>query len=53
MFETAGQAVPDYEPGRWRISTRHEGQAWEINVEPDLTEQLLVVITAYPVWSLA
>lgn len=36
--------------GRWVIETRHRGKAWEIIVEPDFERQLLVVVTAYPVW---
>jgi predicted TIM-barrel fold metal-dependent hydrolase len=36
--------------GRWVIETRHRGRAWEVIVEPDLERQLLVVVTAYPVW---
>jgi len=34
---------------RWIIETRHRGHHWEVIVEPDPAEQLLVVITAYPV----
>ena len=33
---------------RWIIETRHRGRAWEVIVEPDVAERLLVVITAYP-----
>jgi len=38
----------DIVKGRWVILTRHRRQAWEVIVEPDSTEELLVVITAYP-----
>jgi hypothetical protein len=34
--------------GRWVIRTRHRRRPWEVIVQPDLAENLLVVITAYP-----
>ena len=34
--------------GRFVIETRHRGRGWEVVVEPDHTELLLVVVTAYP-----
>lgn len=40
----------DIVDGRWTIMTRHSQHPWEIIVEPDSTSNLLVVITAYPVW---
>lgn len=39
----------DDEPGRWVIESSHDGTAWEVIVEPDLSLRQLVVITAYPV----
>jgi hypothetical protein len=36
--------------GRWVIETRHRGRGWEVIVEADWERQLLVVVTAYPVW---
>ena len=36
-------------PGRWIVQTTHELASWEVIVEPDLEDTLLVVITAYPV----
>jgi hypothetical protein len=38
----------DIVQGRWVIQTRHRKRPWEVIVEPDLAENLLVVITAYP-----
>lgn len=35
---------------RWIIETRHRGRVWEIIVEPDSDEKLLVIVTAYEVW---
>lgn len=36
--------------GRWVVMTRHSQRPWEVIVEPDSTSNLVVVITAYPVW---
>ena len=33
---------------RWIIQTRHGTRPWEVIVEPDPLEEVLVVITAYP-----
>lgn len=49
MMEHATAYHRDVVQGRWVIETRHRRQRWEVIVEPDLTVQLLVVITAYPV----
>jgi hypothetical protein len=32
------------------MDDRRHGRAWEVIVEPDQERQLLVVVTAYPVW---
>jgi hypothetical protein len=50
MLEQAGQYREDVVGGRWVIETRHRGKAWEVIVEPDPERQLLVVVTAYPLW---
>lgn len=50
MLETASGYREDVVEGRWIIETRHRGRAWEVIVEPDGERQLLVVVTAYPVW---
>jgi len=49
MLEDASGLRPDVEAGRWVVTTRHRRRAWEIVVEPDEAERVLVVITAYPV----
>lgn len=36
--------------GRWIIRTRHQHRDWEVIVEPDPEDELLVVVTAYEVW---
>jgi hypothetical protein len=35
--------------GRFVIRTRFRGRAWEVVVEPDELDHLLVIVTAYPV----
>jgi len=40
----------DIVEGRWIIVSQHRYHPWEIIIEPDFLEKLLVVITAYPVW---
>lgn len=50
MLERVSGYHEDVVEGRWVIETRHRGKAWEVIVEPDWERQLLVVVTAYPVW---
>ena len=50
MLQEARTCNPDIEPGRWAVEAQHDGELWEIIVEPDEALQLLVVITAYPVY---
>jgi hypothetical protein len=49
MLERADGYRPDVVEGRWVIKTRQRRANWEIIVEPDFEDELLVVITAYPV----
>jgi hypothetical protein len=48
MLEGANDYGRDTVDERWVIETRHDGQSWEVIVEPLTSEQLLLVITAYP-----
>lgn len=48
MMEHATGRRPDVEPGRWIVETMHAGGVWQIIVEPDTIDELLVVI-AFPV----
>ncbi len=50
MLERANGFYPSAAERRWVIKTRHKRKSWEVIVEPDLEEQLLVVVTAYPVY---
>jgi hypothetical protein len=49
MLEGMSSYRADVVEGRWVIEARLRGQKWEVIVEPDMTEELLVVITAYPI----
>jgi hypothetical protein len=49
MLEHALRYRPDAVDGRWVIDVRHGRRRWEIIVEPDDIEHLLVVVTAYPI----
>jgi len=50
ILETASGYRPDVVDGRWVIETRDAGGSWEVIVEPDDMLELLVVVTAFPVW---
>lgn len=49
MMERATGWEPANEPGRFKIRTRRDENAWHVIVEPDKDIELLVVITAYRV----
>lgn len=49
MLEDATALLPNIEPGRWTAATRHDGRTWEVILEPVFDEQIVVVVTAYPV----
>ena len=49
MLEHAEGYHADVVEGRWVIETRHSRKDWEVIVEPDNEQKLLVVVTAYPV----
>ena len=49
MLEDATGYHPNHEEGRFAIETFRDGRVWEIIVEPDEQEQILVVVTAYPI----
>lgn len=51
MMEMSLRIREDNEPGRWIVEASHESHAWEVIVEPDWTDQVLKVITGYPVES--
>jgi len=49
MLEHARGYHPDVVEDRFLVETRFRGKAWEVVVEPDETDHLLVVVTAYGV----
>ncbi len=49
MLEHAASFRTDVVQGRFVIRTRLRGRQWEVVVEPDEVEHLLVVVTAYGV----
>ena len=49
MLERAAGYRPDLVEGRFVIEARSKGKKWEVVVEPDQVEHLLVVVTAYGV----
>ena len=48
MMEHASGLHKDDEPGRWVVEAKRDSESWEVIVEPDMVDKLLVVITAYP-----
>ena len=49
MIEVAQSLGVGKAPGRWIVRTSHLGEAWEVVVEPDELDRVIVVITAYKV----
>jgi len=49
MLRGAKSYHRDVVEGRWLIDTAHRRHHWQVIVEPDTIDHLLVVITAYPV----
>ncbi|HVZ33042.1 MAG TPA: DUF4258 domain-containing protein [Polyangiaceae bacterium] len=49
MLQRAITYGPDVCEGRFAIDTRHNGKPWQVIVEPDAEDLLLVVVTAYAV----
>ncbi|MCI0695362.1 DUF4258 domain-containing protein [candidate division KSB1 bacterium] len=49
MLTRATNYYPDDVAGRWVIETKHFRKEWEVIVEPDFDNQLLVLVTAYKV----
>jgi hypothetical protein len=46
MMEVANGLRSGSSPGRWNVETVHHGDAWEVVVEPDELDRVIVVITA-------
>jgi len=39
----------DVESGRWVVETVHDSEPWEVVVEPDPVDRIVVVVTTYKV----
>lgn len=50
MLRQATSYREDVVEDRWIIESRHKRRVWEVVVEPDSDAELLVVVTAYPIW---
>jgi hypothetical protein len=48
MLHRAASHRPDHVRGRFVIEASHRGRAWDVVVEPDEEDRLLVVVTCYP-----
>lgn len=51
MIEVAETIRSAATKGRWIVETAHDGDSWEVIVEPDERDRVIVVITAYRVTS--
>ena len=49
MLEDATTITPDPDPGRWRVIAQFRGTPWAVILEPDLDENIIVVITAFEI----
>ena len=47
MLQHAAGYQPDHVPGRFVIRTTRKGRTWQVIVEPDEENEVLVVITTY------
>lgn len=49
MLDGAGGFHENQEEGRFVIETTHNGGPWAVIVEPSPSDEVLIVVTAYPV----
>ncbi|HEV2949976.1 MAG TPA: hypothetical protein VGX70_21545 [Gemmataceae bacterium] len=49
MLESATGYYENHEEGQLAIESKHDGRPWEIIAEPIPEDQILVIVTAYPV----
>ena len=47
MLDSANRIRKDSLEGRWIVETTHRGTNWEVILEPDVEDTLLVVVTAF------
>ncbi len=49
MRDNAFNFLDNDEEGRFLIETRQDGRRWNVIVEPSSADEVLIVVTAYPV----
>ncbi|MCA8912130.1 MAG: DUF4258 domain-containing protein [Planctomycetes bacterium] len=49
MIEEHASVREDHEEGRWIVVAMHGGSEWEVVLEPDPVDEVIVLVTAYPV----
>jgi len=47
MLVRPADLQPDHFPGRWLAECRVRGETWHVVVEPDVDDEVIVVVTAY------
>jgi Domain of unknown function (DUF4258) len=48
MLEEATGFFDNHEEGRFVVETTHDGRRWAVIVEPSPADEVLIVVTAYP-----
>jgi Domain of unknown function (DUF4258) len=48
MLDSATDFYDNPEEGRFVVETRHDGRNWAVIVEPSPADEVLIVVTAYP-----
>ena len=47
MLEDSSAVFPAADPGRWLVATRFRGASWNVVLEPDMADAIVVVVTAF------
>jgi hypothetical protein len=48
MLDSATDFYENHEQGRFVVETKHNGRNWAVIVEPSPSDEVLIVVTAYP-----
>jgi hypothetical protein len=48
MLDAASRFYENREEGRFVVETTHDGRRWVVIVEPEISDEILIVVTAYP-----
>ena len=49
MLEDASDLIPAADPDRWIVLTKFQGNPWKVVLEPNLSDHIIIVITAFQV----